>query len=174
QAAGVLVKALEKVSDGEAWIDRTTIANVLSELSRRNGSTEIDYDAAKIASLTKREKEVVSLVCLGLRNKEIGSKLCISVATVRQHLGSIFSKLDISGRLDLMIYAIRHGMIDLRGPERADVSILDSGYPDLPYPFSFHLRERLEANKFPGVASWRSKSAISPSAIGHLAYSGWG
>src|SRR5262245_34568205 len=132
QAAGVLVKALEKVSDGEAWIDRTTIANVLSELSRRNGSTEIDYDAAKIASLTKREKEVVSLVCLGLRNKEIGSKLCISVATVRHHLGSIFSKLDISGRLDLMIYAIRHGMIDLRGPDRADVSILDSGYPDLP------------------------------------------
>ena len=118
QAAGVLVKALEKVSEGEAWIDRTTIANVLSELSHRNGSTEVDYDSAKIASLTKREKQVVSLVCSGLRNKEIGSKLCISVATVRHHLGSIFSKLDLSGRLDLIIYANRHGLIDLRSPDR--------------------------------------------------------
>jgi DNA-binding NarL/FixJ family response regulator len=118
QAAGVLVKALEKVSEGEAWIDRTTIANVLSELSHRNGSTEIDYDAAKIASLTRREKQVVSLVCLGLRNKEIGNKLCISVATVRHHLGSIFSKLDVSGRLDLIIYANRHGLVDLRDPDR--------------------------------------------------------
>ncbi|HKF58289.1 MAG TPA: response regulator transcription factor [Blastocatellia bacterium] len=118
QGAGVLVKALEKVSEGEAWIDRTTIANVLSELSNRNGSTEVDSESAKIASLTRREKEVVSLVCSGLRNKEIGSKLCISVATVRHHLGSIFSKLDLSGRLDLIIYASRHGLIDLRGPDR--------------------------------------------------------
>ena len=132
QAAGVLVKALEKVSEGEAWIDRTTIANVLSELSQRNGSTEADYDSVKIASLTRREKQVISMVCLGLRNKEIGSKLCISVATVRHHLSSIFSKLDLSGRLDLIIYANRHGMIDLRGPDRADLSILDSHHSDLP------------------------------------------
>jgi DNA-binding NarL/FixJ family response regulator len=117
QSAAVLTKALEKVSEGEAWIDRTTIANVLSELSHRNGSTQIDYDAVKIASLTRREKQVVSLACSGLRNKEIGSKLCISVATVRHHMGSIFSKLDVSGRLDLIIYANRHGLVDLRGAD---------------------------------------------------------
>ena len=131
-SAGILVKALQKVSEGEAWIDRTTIANVLSELSHRNGSTEIDREAAKIASLTKREKEVVSLVCLGLKNKEIGGKLCISVPTVRHHLGSVFSKLDVSGRLDLIIYASRHGIIDLRSPDRSPASDLDKRAAELP------------------------------------------
>jgi DNA-binding NarL/FixJ family response regulator len=130
--AGILVKALQKVSEGEAWIDRTTIANVLSELSHRNGSTEIDFEAAKIASLTKREKEVVSLVCLGLKNKEIGGKLCISVPTVRHHLGSVFSKLDVSGRLDLIIYASRHGIIDLRSPDRSPAGDLDKRAAELP------------------------------------------
>jgi DNA-binding NarL/FixJ family response regulator len=117
QSAAVLVKALEKVSKGEAWIDRATMANVLTELSHRNGTVEIDYDAAKIATLTEREKQVVGLVCAGLKNKEIANRLFISESTVRHHLGSIFSKLGVSSRLDLIIYANRQGLVDLRSAD---------------------------------------------------------
>jgi DNA-binding NarL/FixJ family response regulator len=115
ETAGVLVKALQKVSIGEAWIDRATMASVLTELSRRNGSpVEIDQDAAKIATLTERELQVVALVCAGLKNKEIAERLFISESTVRHHLSSIFSKLGVSCRLDLIIYANRQGLVDLR------------------------------------------------------------
>ena len=117
ESAAVLIKALEKVSLGEAWIDRATMASVLTELSRRNGAVETDYDAAKIATLTDRELQVVSLVCTGLKNKEIADRLFISESTVRHHLSSIFSKLGVGCRLDLIIYANRQGLVDLAAPE---------------------------------------------------------
>jgi len=116
ESAAVLVKALEKVSLGEAWIDRATMASVLTELSRRNGGVETDYDAAKIATLTDRELQVVSLVCTGLKNKAIADRLFISESTVRHHLSSIFSKLGVACRLDLIIYANRQGLVDLAAP----------------------------------------------------------
>lgn len=121
--AAVLIKALEKVSLGEAWIDRSTMASVLTELSRRNGGGETDYDAAKIATLTDRERQVVSLVCTGLKNKEIADRLFISESTVRHHLSSIFSKLGVACRLDLIIYANRQGLVDLAAPGHPSSSL---------------------------------------------------
>lgn len=109
-AAEVLIKALEKVSDGEAWIDRSTLADVLTEISRRNEIKEVDNDSAKIATLTPRERQVISLVCAGLKNKQIAEQLFISESTVRHHLSATFSKLELTGRFDLIIYAHHHGL----------------------------------------------------------------
>jgi DNA-binding NarL/FixJ family response regulator len=106
--AEVLIKALEKISEGEAWIDRSTLANVLAEISRRNEAKAVDNDSTRIASLTPRERQVISLVCAGLKNKQIAERLFISESTVRHHLSAIFSKLELSGRFDLIIYAHRH------------------------------------------------------------------
>jgi DNA-binding NarL/FixJ family response regulator len=106
--AEVLIKALEKISEGEAWIDRSTLASVLAEISNRNEIKEIDNDSTKIATLTPRERQVISLVCAGLKNKQIAERLFISESTVRHHLSAIFSKLELSGRFDLIIYAHRH------------------------------------------------------------------
>ena len=114
QPAAVLVKALEKISEGEAWIERSTMASLLTELAHRNETAELDGDAARIATLTEREKQVVSLVCEGRKNQEIADRLFISESTVRHHLSSIYGKLGVSNRLDLVIYANRHGLIDLR------------------------------------------------------------
>jgi RNA polymerase sigma factor (sigma-70 family) len=102
------MKALEKISEGEAWIDRSTLANVLAEISRHNEAKEVDNDLARIATLTPRERQVISLVCAGLKNKQIAERLFISESTVRHHLSAIFSKLELSGRFDLIIYAHRH------------------------------------------------------------------
>lgn len=113
QAAGVLLKAIEKVHAGETWLDRTMTANVLAELARVRDGRETDPEAAKIATLTEREREVVELVGEGLKNKEIARRLAISETTVRHHLTSIFSKLEVSDRLELMIYAYRHGLAQL-------------------------------------------------------------
>jgi two-component system nitrate/nitrite response regulator NarL len=111
KAPEVLAKAIEKVHDGEAWLDRMTMANVLTELSRPAKSNPFT-EAAKIESITSREHEVICLVTQGLKNKQIAERLSISEITVRHHLTSIFSKLDLQDRFELIIFAFKHGLSD--------------------------------------------------------------
>jgi len=114
QAASVLLKAIERVHAGEAWLDRALVARVLSDLARP-AEPPPNPEAAAIASLTDRECQVIQLICEGLQNKLIADRLAISEATVRHHLTSIFSKLRLSSRLELVIYAYQH---DLARPPR--------------------------------------------------------
>jgi two-component system, NarL family, nitrate/nitrite response regulator NarL len=109
-AVEVLIKAIKKVHHGEVWLDRLTMGSVLQEMTEEK---QPDPDQEKIASLTEREREVVSLVGEGLKNKQIAAKLFISETTVTHHLSSVFSKLAVSDRLELIIYAFRHGLAKL-------------------------------------------------------------
>jgi DNA-binding NarL/FixJ family response regulator len=113
KAPDVLIAAIKKVHEGEAWLDRFTIATVLTEMSRGNDIKAGSPDAEGIATLTKREREVITLVAMGLRNKQIAERLFISEITVRHHLTSVFGKLAVSDRFELMIYAYRHGLAEL-------------------------------------------------------------
>jgi DNA-binding NarL/FixJ family response regulator len=108
RAAEVLIKAIQKVHAGEVWLDRTLTASVLSERSQQDERAKFDPEAHKISALTEREREVVGLVCEGLKNKQIGERLFISEATVRNHLTSILSKLELSDRFELALFAYRH------------------------------------------------------------------
>lgn len=111
-ASETLVKAIEKVHAGEIWFDRNMMSSVLNEvLNQKNGKRD-DPEAMKLASLTEREREVIGLVCQGLKNKQIAERLFISDTTVRHHLTSIFSKLDVSDRLELVIYSYRLGLAE--------------------------------------------------------------
>jgi DNA-binding NarL/FixJ family response regulator len=74
--------------------------------ARRN-----DADRTRIASLTARERDVVNLVGEGLANKAIAERLSISDNTVRHHLTSIFSKLGVTDRLSLVVYAFKHKVV---------------------------------------------------------------
>ena len=109
-AAEVLIKAIEKVHSGEVWLDRLTMGRVLQEISEEKQS---DPNRAKIDTLTERERQVVSLVGEGLKNKQIADRLFISETTVTHHLSSVFSKLEVSDRLELVVYAFRHGLAKL-------------------------------------------------------------
>ncbi len=70
-------------------------------------------ETIKIASLTRREHEIISLLSQALQNKEIASRLSISETTVRHHLTSIFDKLGVGNRLQLIVFAYRHGLVSL-------------------------------------------------------------
>ena len=109
-AAEVLIKAIEKVHSGEVWLDRLTMGRVLQEISEEKQS---DPNREKIDTLTERERQVVSLVGEGLKNKQIADRLFISETTVTHHLSSVFSKLEVSDRLELVVYAFRHGLAKL-------------------------------------------------------------
>jgi DNA-binding NarL/FixJ family response regulator len=106
-APDVLIKAIEKVHAGEIWLDRPTMGRMLREMSGRE-EKEIDPELTKIESLTQREREVVALIAEGLKNRQIGERLFISETTVTHHLSSIYSKLGVSDRLELVIYAFTH------------------------------------------------------------------
>lgn len=107
RASEVLIKAIEKVHDGEVWLDRSLMASVLSERSREAPPHTPDPNASRIASLTARELQVLELVCQGLKNKHIADRLFICESTVRNHLTSILAKLELSDRFELALYAYR-------------------------------------------------------------------
>lgn len=112
KAIEVLIGAIERVHAGEAWLDPSLMAKVLSEMSGARRSRKKDPEAAKISTLTNREREVLALVSEGLKNKEIAERLFISEWTVRHHVTSIFSKLGVSDRVELILYAYRQGLAD--------------------------------------------------------------
>jgi DNA-binding NarL/FixJ family response regulator len=108
QEPGVLFKAIRKVHAGELWLARYDMASVLRGIVRLR--TEDAREAEKITTLTKREREIIQLIALGLRNRQIGERLFISEATVRNHVSSILDKLSLSDRLELVLYAFSLGL----------------------------------------------------------------
>jgi two-component system, NarL family, response regulator LiaR len=132
----ILVNAIRKVLAGEVWLNSELMTKVVNDLRQARANASIgapgeegaqtgaapalewrlpiskrdEYEEVKIARLTGREREVIELVGQGMRNQQIADKLCISVITVRHHLTSIFSKLEVGDRFELAIYSFRHGL----------------------------------------------------------------
>jgi DNA-binding NarL/FixJ family response regulator len=116
ESPSLLLKAIRKVHAGEVWLNRSMVATVMTEFLQAPAAKKADPEADKIAGLTVRELEVIGLVGEGRRNKQIGERLFISEKTVRHYLTSIFDKLGVSDRLELMIYAYQHGLAKLPVP----------------------------------------------------------
>jgi two-component system nitrate/nitrite response regulator NarL len=109
-AENTLVKAIEKVYAGQVWLDRSLTASVLAEMSRATPAQDPETD--KITTLTQREREIITLICEGLKNNRIGDRIFISEATVRNHVTSILSKLRLTDRFELAIYSFHHGLAE--------------------------------------------------------------
>ena len=109
----MLVKAIRCINAGEAWLDRFSMASLLRELSPRNRIERQDPEERKIASLTDREREVIELIGKGFKNKQIAEALFISNITVHHHLTSIYSKLEVADRFELLIFAYRKRLAEL-------------------------------------------------------------
>lgn len=98
-----LVRAVRAVHAGELWAERKVQARFIEGLLRN-----ISCPDSRVRSLgtvlTKREKEVAKWVIQGMTNKEIATKLMVSDKTVKAHLSSVFRKLNIRRRLELLVY----------------------------------------------------------------------
>ena len=107
-ATDLLIKSIHRVHAGEISLDSrmtTEVINAFSASSKSGAGKEKPL-------LSDRELEIVQLVAQGFQNKGIGEKLFISDNTVKNHLHNIFDKLGVSDRLELMLYAIHHRLID--------------------------------------------------------------
>lgn len=110
QEGKTLVRAIKQVHEGGTWFNQ----RLLSQILNRNGSNGAvkDWETTKIDYLTKRERQIIGVLTKGMNNREISETLNISEATVRHHLSSIYSKLEIDDRLNLVIYAYQHNLVD--------------------------------------------------------------
>ena len=120
-AAGVLhksadieevVEAVRRVRAGEMLLPLEEVV----ELLRFAGSHREQEQEARqgIAQLTPREKEVLEALAEGLDGKDIAQRLGISTVTERNHVASILAKLGVHSRLQALIFAAKHGVVDIR------------------------------------------------------------
>ncbi|MFN0279968.1 MAG: response regulator transcription factor [Pyrinomonadaceae bacterium] len=111
--AEVLYKAIEKVYDGEFWFDRSIMGATIRHMINEKQSFLDNPAVQKANGMTDREREVVELICRGMKNKGIAEKLFIAETTVRHHLTSVFNKLEVASRLELVIYAFKHQLVKM-------------------------------------------------------------
>jgi DNA-binding NarL/FixJ family response regulator len=96
--------AVKLVAAGETYVDPRVAGGLLRRRS-------MSGDRPGFGELSGREIEVVRLIALGLANKEISQRLCLSEKTIKNLISRIFSKLHICGRARAAVYAAKTGLI---------------------------------------------------------------
>jgi DNA-binding NarL/FixJ family response regulator len=110
-SAEKLFEAIRAANRGEVFLLPSITAKVLAEfsrLARRPVASQVD---ALLEPLSTRELEILRLVATGVSNKEIAENLVIAEGTVKNHLTSIFSKLEVKDRMQAVIRATDLGLI---------------------------------------------------------------
>lgn len=108
-----IVDAIRSAAEGRSTLDPSVTAGVLERLRAADASSGVPG----LRDLSEREHEVLLLVAEGLTNLEIAERLVLSPHTVRNHVSSILTKLDLRRRSDAAVFATRHRLTDGGGVE---------------------------------------------------------
>lgn len=103
------IAKINGLAQGEAAITLKTAARLMTGVSQAR--IEKDSSPGK-PMLSAKEVELLPYMCMGLTNKEIGTKLNISENTVKYHLKNILQKLNLHSRAEIVVYAVEHGYFD--------------------------------------------------------------
>ncbi len=107
-SAAQLVSAVERTAAGETPMAPQVLGRLISRFLERRPASQLR--AGQLASLSSREREVLSLMAVGLTNPEIADRLVVSLATVKTHVRSILAKLDARDRVQAVLIAHEHGV----------------------------------------------------------------
>jgi DNA-binding NarL/FixJ family response regulator len=102
-----IASAIETVAAGETALSPRLAASMLIEVRRQDGMSEPER------IITKREEEVLQLIADGCSTPEVAENLYISQKTVKNHLASIYQKLDARDRTQAVLRAVRMGIVTL-------------------------------------------------------------
>lgn len=106
-----VVGAARRLLAGEPLLSSTEIEELL-RITRRRREESLEAQRM-IEQLTAREREILQYLSRGLSDKEIANYLYITPGTVRNHVASIFDKLGVNSRLRALVFAVRHGLVEL-------------------------------------------------------------
>ncbi len=105
-----LIAAARAVAGGAAWLDSKVAPRVLQAF-RTNVRPHL-ADGARVAELTEREHDVLRHMARGATNAEIAAALIVSEATIKTHVGAVFSKLGVRDRAAAIVFAYDHGIVE--------------------------------------------------------------
>lgn len=105
-----LAAALNSVVAGENYFSQKVLHNIIVNMNnvktfKKNNPVE--------TKLTKRENEILTLICQGLSNQEISERLCLSLRTIEGHKSNLLSKTGVRNSISLVMYAMKHHLVDL-------------------------------------------------------------
>jgi DNA-binding NarL/FixJ family response regulator len=104
-----LIAAVRAVAGGDALLAPSVTRRLIEQFARR--PPQAVPSPARIASLTPRERDILTLIARGQNNTEIASSLFVSEATVKTHIGHVLSKLDLRDRVQAVILAYEAGIV---------------------------------------------------------------
>jgi two-component system response regulator NreC len=103
-----LIRAVEALRDGKSYFSPAASKVILDDYVKHLGEQNV---TDRYASLSEREREIFQLVAEGHSNKEIATLLSLSPATVETHRAHVLQKLDLHNTAELVLYAVRQGVI---------------------------------------------------------------
>jgi DNA-binding NarL/FixJ family response regulator len=107
-----IIEAVRRLEAGEALLSPGDVIEMLRLVSREREEKREVLQA--IEKLTSREKEILRSLAEGLESREIAEKLNITVETERTHMVNILHKLGVHSRLQALVFAARHGLVEIR------------------------------------------------------------
>ncbi|MDB6050152.1 MAG: LuxR family transcriptional regulator [Pseudomonas sp.] len=101
-----LIAAIEEVMRDASWFSQTLIEKLANVKSARAPN----LPNVSFKELTARERDVLGLICEGLADKEIASRLNLAPNTIRNHVATVYSKLDVHSRSEAIVWARERGL----------------------------------------------------------------
>lgn len=110
-ATELIFESIRAVRSGQYWVARESVSDLV-ELVRRLLPRTPSVPQRVNFGLTPREVEVVAAITSGYSNSEIAQKLNRSEQTIKHHITNIFDKLGLSNRMELVLFAVSHHLVD--------------------------------------------------------------
>lgn len=124
--AETLFKAITTVHGGDSWFQRRLMIETIQQLVKAKRLIPEKLYSYNCTVLSGREREVLRLICRGMKNKAIADSLFITETTVRHHLTSIFEKLNVSSRLELVVHAFNEKLVEIPSSNGNGAATIDA------------------------------------------------
>lgn len=106
-----ITDAVRRLRSGEQLLSQREVIEAVRYVSRTR--SEAREAQLMVAKLTPRERDVLQALAEGLSDKEIAERLYVGIGTVRSHTTSLLSKLEVRSRLQALVFAVRHGLVEI-------------------------------------------------------------
>lgn len=106
-----IIDAVHAVAKGDVMLSPGTTRKLVGHFVAARANPRRERALTKLATLSEREREVVTAVAQGKSNADIAGTLFLSEATVKTHITRTFAKLDVTNRVQLTIFAYEAGMV---------------------------------------------------------------